>query len=433
MILIYTENTTSRLKYIFNLIFCDLLNAEIRFTNSKDEFLAAGTPKFNYSGSKIKDELFLESNPILFEESIVGKNILVSEFQDQKIFFETNEDSFFCFDIFAASFYLISRYEEYLPGKKDKFGRFLAENCIAFKNNFLEEPIVNNWVLLFRKKLKEVFPKISFAENNFSYIPTIDIDNAFAYKFKGYYRIFGALAKTIIDFNFKETIERIKVLLDLKKDPYDTYSFLNKVHKQHKFNAIFFFLLGNFSQYDRNIPVSNVSFRKMIYEISRKISIGIHPSFASNTNKAQLKKEIHNLKEIANQKIEISRQHYLMLFFPETYQNLLENGIKQDYTLGYAEKIGFRAGICSPFNFFDLTKNIETDLKIFPFQVMDVSLKKYLKFSSEESIQKITELIEKVKRVNGTFISLWHNESLNDIGEWNGWRKVYTKMLEACQ
>ena len=430
MILIFTKKITTRLNFIFKLIFNDLLNIEYRLTEDKNEFLASSSAKFNYSNIRIKDELFLEANAILFEENIYEKDIQVFQFQKQKVFFLTKKDSFFHFDIFAASFYLISRYEEYLPFKKDKFGRFLAENSLADKHDFLAEPIVNNWTELFKNELKKIFPQIDFPENQFSYIPTIDIDNAFAYKYKGYYRIFGALAKTLIDMNFGQFIDRIKVLLNLKNDPNNTYPFLHEIHNKHGFKAIFFFLLGNFNQYDRNIPVSNISFRKMINETSKKIAVGIHPSFASNTNNEQLANEVNTLSEITNMKIEKSRQHYLMLFFPQTYQNLIKNGIKQDFSLGYAEKIGFRAGICSPFNFFDLSKNEETDLKIVPFQIMDVSLKNYLNLSADKSIEKIREMIEKVEKVNGTFVSLWHNESVNDIGTWKGWRRVYIEMIE---
>jgi hypothetical protein len=56
-----------------------------------------------------------------------------------------------------------------------------------------------------------------------------------------------------------------------------------------------------------------------------------------------------------------------------------------------------------------------------------------MKLSPEESKAHITELIEKVRSVNGTFISLWHNETLSDKGIWEGWRDVFTHMVKVAQ
>jgi hypothetical protein len=61
---------------------------------------------------------------------------------------------------------------------------------------------------------------------------------------------------------------------------------------------------------------------------------------------------------------------------------------------------------------------------------MDVTLKNYLHLDPQEAWQLVEELMIEVKKVNGTFISLWHNESLNDSGQWLDWRKVFEQTLE---
>jgi len=98
--------------------------------------------------------------------------------------------------------------------------------------------------------------------------------------------------------------------------------------------------------------------------------------------------------------------------------------------MGFASLTGFRAGTCTAFNFFDLSKNQQTELIVHPFQVMDVSLKNYLHLNPQKAWQLIEELMLEVKNVNGTFISLWHNESLRDSGQWLGWREVFEQILE---
>ncbi len=98
--------------------------------------------------------------------------------------------------------------------------------------------------------------------------------------------------------------------------------------------------------------------------------------------------------------------------------------------MGYAEKSGFRAGICSPFYFYDLDTEQETKLKVIPFTVMEATYKYYEKTTPEIAIEQITDLMQKVKDVKGTFVSVWHNESLSDEGIWKGWKTVYEEMLK---
>jgi hypothetical protein len=74
----------------------------------------------------------------------------------------------------------------------------------------------------------------------------------------------------------------------------------------------------------------------------------------------------------------------------------------------------------------------ETKLRIHPFAVMDGTLRDYMMLSAEEAVVEIKKLIKEVKAVNGTFISLWHNESLSNQLRWTGWQKVYEELLTAA-
>jgi hypothetical protein len=130
-----------------------------------------------------------------------------------------------------------------------------------------------------------------------------------------------------------------------------------------------------------------------------------------------------------NRDITKSRQHFLKLDLPTTYRNLINLDIRDDYTMGYALLPGFRASICDPFPFYDLDLESETKLIIHPFTVMDGTLRDYMNLGIEEAISSIHKLIDEVKAVEGTFISLWHNESLSDQQRWKGWRNVYESMI----
>jgi len=430
MLLIYTHSITHRNKYIFNLIFRDVLGINFSLTSNIEEFKNHPDAKLSYTNNPIDNELFFISRNLLFESGITEQNISVFEFHSNKVFYATGKLSALPFDVFAASFYLVSRYEEYLPHIRDEHGRFEAKDSLAFLNNFLQKPIVNIWANWIKDLLQKRYSELSFPEKKYEFISTIDIDNAYAYREKGFTRSLGGYLKSITTLNFKEIKERNRVLLGLEKDPYDTYDFQLAILKKYNFKSIYFFLLGDYGVNDKNLPIESKRFQSLIKMLGDYAEIGIHPSYGSNKSKAQLKKEVTRLAKVLHRDVTKSRQHFLKLILPETYRNLIDIDITDDYTMGFASQVGFRAGICTPFNFYDLDTEMETKLKIHPFAIMEGTLKYYMKVHPEDAMQKIKPLIDEVVAVNGVFISLWHNDTINDQKLWKGWRAVYEEMVE---
>ena len=428
MILIYSHKLTNRLRYIFKTIFKDVLKTAIRFTDDVEEFENSAHVKINYSPSKLNSGIFFQRSTILFETGIKEQEISLSEYKGNKCFFSVGRDSEFPFDPFAASFYLISRYEEYLPHIKDNHERFLASESLAFKNNFLETPLVNIWINEIAQKIESA-TDFRFPERKFDFVSTIDIDNAFAYKHKGVIRTLGGLAKSFQSGNFKK---RLQVIFGQTQDPYDTFDYQLEVHTKYQISPIYFFLLGDYGLNDKNIPVKNKTFQSLIKSIADYSEVGIHPSYASNNTIEILEKEIKRLQSITHRNATKSRQHFLKLNIPNTYRNLIDNDIKADYTMGYAEHPGFRGSICSPYFFYDLDVELETKLQLFPFTTMEASYQYYKKCTPAEASHHISKLMEIVRAVNGTFISVWHNESLCEEGIWLGWKAVYEKMLKEA-
>ena len=266
MILIYSHKLTPRLNYIFKTIFLDILQVNIAFTSSIEEFENSESVKINYSTTPLNSGLFFQSSTLLFETGIKEQTISVFEFEGNKCFFKVGKDSQFPFDPFAASFYLISRYEEYLPHINDKDERFLASESLAFQNNFLAVPVVNHWINEIEKRITNNFPNFQFKKRTFKFISTIDIDNAYAYRHKGFIRIIGGLLKSLLkEHNF---IERFKVIIGIMPDPYDTFNYQQEIHKKFNSSPIYFFLLGDYGLNDKNIPVKNKTFISLIKSIS---------------------------------------------------------------------------------------------------------------------------------------------------------------------
>ncbi len=299
-------------------------------------------------------------------------------------------------------------------------------------NGFLQKPVINIWAQWIKRVIKEKYPDITFSQKKYEFISTIDIDNAYAYREKGFTRSMGGYLKALSKFDFKEIAERTRVILGLQNDPYDTYAFQLEMIKKYKFKSIYFFLLGDYGVNDKNLPVESKKFQSLIKMLGDYATVGIHPSYGSNKSREQLKKEVERLSKVLHREIFHSRQHFLKLTLPDTYRNLIDLDITDDYTMGFASQVGFRASICTAFNFYDLDMELETKLKVHPFAVMEGTLKYYMKVQPEDAMAKIKPMIDEVKAVNGTFISLWHNDTLNDQKIWKGWRSVYQEMVHVC-
>ncbi len=429
MLLVYTHKITPRLTYIFKHFFVRILQIPVTFTTKVDEFVAHSGPKITYSKTPLGTEFFIRSHELLFEQGINDIDIHILKWDTIPCFFSTGEKSSIPYDVFAASFYLISRYEEYLPYVQDTHERFPAEESLAYKNNFLEKPIIDIWAYKFLELLKEKFPNYTYTTRKFNLISTIDVDAAFAYKYKGVVRAFGGFVSDILYFRLVKLWHRLLTLLNFKEDEFNTFSEILNIKKKYNVTTLFFFLVGDYTTFDKNISSANNKFKSLIKSVADYAKIGLHPSYFTLKNVEKLKKEKLRLENIINTPITFSRQHYLRLSMPETYQNLIDLDLQEDYTMGYAKKVGFRASTCTPFYFYDLDFEIKTPLKIFPFAIMDVTLKDYMNLPNEQSLNKILELKNEVEKVNGTFISLVHNETFSENTKWKGWTVIYKKMV----
>jgi len=433
MLLIYTPRITKRLNFILRLLFNDLLGLTTVVSSKVEEYLDFTGPKIAYGTCPQPGELYLASSGLLFETGIAGKELRYFDFEGLRAFFPVYEDdSFLPFDVFSASFFLVSRYEEYLPHIRDIHGRFQARTSEAFKQGFLRRPIVNLWALMIKERLSARYPGIKFGARTFRFLPTYDIDAAYSFRHKGFTRSMGGFLKAAQQGNFAEIKQRARVFFGTERDPFDTFSLQFEWQKKYNLDPVYFILFADYGLNDKNIPVNNRYFHALIKSIGDYAEVGIHPSYGSNSQPSKLGEEIARLSKVLRREITSSRQHFLKLELPATYRNLINLDIAKDYSMGFASEPGFRAGICDPFNFFDLDLDIETNLRVFPFAVMDGTLNDYMKLKPEQAFAHIEFMLKEVKSVGGTFISLWHNESLSDAGRWKGWLPVYEELLKSA-
>ena len=426
-LLIYTHKITPRLSYIFKHLCTRILDVEVVFTTIVEEFIAHQGLKMSYAKQPLGKELFVHSHNLLFEEGISDVNINIQHWNNTKCFFKAPEKSILPFDIFAASFYLISRYEEYLPYVADDFGRFPPEESIAYQYHFLKQPVIDIWAYEFKVVLEEKFPNFEFPKRQFQIKPIIDVPVAYQYFQKGLVRTLGGAFKDLLGFKFNEIYKRFLVIFGLRRDAYDTFKWLVNVHKKRNLNPVFFFLLGDYSIYDKSINHQNKKFINLVKSISDYFEVGLKGSYFALENVKVLKEEKLRYEGIFNTSLKNNRNSFSKLKLPIVYRNLINLEVNEDFTMGYVSEPGFRAGTCTPFQFYDLDYEMQTPLKINPFCVLDYI---YKDNDFHRSFNEIKEIISDVRKVNGTFSLVTHNYTFSKNAAWLGWRKFYIQILD---
>lgn len=426
---IYSAGNVPRLSYIAGIVLDDILGLPWEVVTDRRKI--GKHPVINYSSENISGAFRISPVNLLFEPGTRQQDLLISEWKGLPVFFQV-PDSDIPFDIFAASFYMVSRYEEYLEFQPDEHGRFKASSSLAFKNNFLTIPVVDLWAKEFAKALLKRYPTLVFRRNKFSALITVDSDQPFEYLGKSFLKSFGGLIRDLTSGD-GHAGERYKVVTRERKDPFEVYDYITGSIEKYNSEAIFFFPTGNHSKYDKNPSWKNEEYRKLINRITGKFRSGLHPSYQSHGKYDLLESEVKRFKDITGKDIISSRFHYIRLSFPASYSDLLKAGIREDYSMGFPEEPGFRAGIARPFHFYNVTEDLQTDLKIVPFQVMDATLYQYKNLNSASSKEVLEELIDQTRSTGGQFVSLWHNTTLLETPEWKEWRKLFESVLQIQQ
>ncbi len=428
--IVFSNTITNRLRYIIDFIGKEISGRPIHITSDIDELKKYSGLKINYSHKRIvADECWIKSHSLLFESNIRQQSIDIFEVNNQKAFFKTGGD--FTFDIFAATFYLLSRYEEYLPHQKDMYGRYAHENSLAFKKGFLNLPLVNFWVEDFKKALQLKFPSFTIYHSPFTFFPTYDIDEAYSYKHKEWWRSAGAAVKDVLKGKWDKFSLRRKVLENKEPDPFDSYDWIDNLHRPYKINPRYFFLVPDKTdKYDRNILPKEASMQVLLQQHANKYRIGVHPSWQSGDEPSLIKKEIQTIGDITGIKITSSRQHFIRFTLPTTFRHLLAAVIKDDFSMGYGSINGFRASVACPFYWYDLEREEQTDLQLWSFCYMEANSFFEQKLTPPQALEEMRYYYQQVKKVNGTFISIWHNTFLGTDLRFKGWREIYKQFIE---
>lgn len=407
-----------------------VFTTRVQLTDDKTFFDTYEGEKINYSRENFScNAWYLRPSGLLTQTDIRYFQPEVNVHRQRKVLFPI-QDADFPFDIFSAVFFLLSRYEEYLPHETDAYGRFDYTGSIAWQHQFLQWPQIDYWLEDFKQSLYAKFPDIRLKKVTTTFVPTYDIDIAWCYLHKGIARNLASGLRELLQGKWRQLRERIKVLFHQHSDPYDAYERLDRLHAQRNLSPIYFFLLAEEkSALDKNISPGNKSFQQLIKQHQKQYRIGIHPSVRSNTHHEAFREEMDTFQRITGFEPRLSRQHYLRFYLPQTYRQLCANGITDDYSMGYGTINGFRASTSRSFFWYDVEAEKATSLRIHPLAFMDANAYYEAKQSPAETLQELITLYERVRAVGGQFITVFHNHILGTHPMFSGWYEMYAQFL----
>lgn len=427
---IFVDEVTPRLLFVVKLIFedrgitVDLFNDPLLLDQLEGPLLIYSERYFEKS--------YLTLNPaiVLFDVGVKSYVVKKEKWCSEEVLTFNGVK-----DPFASIFYVASCYHEHLDkhSKLDQHGRVQGKLCFLHQMGWLNKVIVDRWAMDVIHWLQSEL-KVQFAIQQipFQLIPTFDVDNAYAYRFKSGIRRLLSPVKDILKLDRERLAERKEVLAGLKPDPFDTFGYITDIAKRGYLVKLFW-LLGDFGEYDRNLPHTNAAQIRLIRKMDKVTEIGLHPSYRSNENFIKLQEEKRRIESILGHPVLLSRQHFLKLEHDKTYKALLKSGFTHDYTMGFSDLPGFRAGVSRAIPWFDLKQNRITELWIHPLAYMDGTLHDYLKMNPDQAKGLVKELVEEVKAFGGDFIFLWHNDTIGNFGAWSNWNEVLEFTLSLHQ
>jgi len=429
-ILIRVEHITPRLRYVLQHVFENLLGIEPIITQYNDEFEGSALPRISYTQHPCKESIHIVPVGILDQHGInPDLRPKITYLNQVPVIFGTPVHGDLGFDILSAVFYVLSRYEEYVSERVDRHGRFLPNSSHFFANNLYAIPVVDEWVSILKDKLHEYYPGLSFKKHNYTYLPTIDVDMPYAYRFKKLPYILGGIAKNTLQTDFYSLKKRIQALVRKKEDPYFTFEYLNSVTASHSIQPIYFYLCSGQKPYDPIAGYRKRAVKEAVKFNQQHALVGVHNSYHTLEKPELIAKELCQLQSMLGEPIFRSRFHYIRFQVPVSYQQLIGAGIREDYSMGFPSINGFRAGTSHPFYFYDLSRETLTDLKIFPFQAMDATYIYYFNFSPQQACDDLIKIREQVRKHDGMLVIIWHNNTFEPTPQGLQWRKVFEAIM----
>lgn len=329
-------------------------------------------------------------------------------------------------DVFAFAFWMVTRMEEWTESGRDEHGRFKGGASWAARAGVLEVPVVE--VVVRAWAVAEGLPDPP--PRRATWYATIDVDNALAYRGKPAWRVLAGFGRDAVERNWGRMRERWNVMSGRTRDPFDTYAELLDLHAEAGVEGVFFFLMADRGPHDQGLPHTSKGLAEAIRLVATRAKVGIHPGYASHGQAERIHGEMMRLNRVLGREVEHARQHYLLHDARRAWPALVAAGVREDWSMGFADQIGFRAGMARPFQAYDLAAECPLPLRVHPVLAMEATLGRYMGLAAgPETLERVWRCAQAAWDVGGDVVTIWHNETIAGRGEWQPWRQFYQTLI----
>lgn len=405
-----------------------MLEIPVEFSSSIEVFVAHSGPKISYTFKPLGKEFFIESHPLLYDQGVENIDINITDWEGIPCFFKSSGASCIPYDIFAASFYLLTRYEEVQVNLKDEMGRYSPEQSLAYKNGFLSVPVVDHWIFRLHKTMDVFFldfPPIKKDKPRWN--PLFEIATPYRYLQRSAFNVFSDFIVALGRFQLLNVFKQFFVLLRLRKDPYDNYSQLEKLSKRYNFEPYFFVLYSDNTLYESTTSIHNSVYQRLIKGLSDFANVFLLLSYNAKRSSTILKKDKKNLRELTHRTIKAVRMHRGLVDSAKIYNWLVEEEIQADYSMGYHNTLGYRAGTSVPFYYYDLSNELQLPLMLYPVVASSEAL---YKKSAQNAFTQLKEIYENLPLSTAHHCVAFTNEVLNKDAYNIIWSNQFIKYIK---
>jgi len=426
MLLVLLDSAGPRQRYIVRHLLERMLGWPVRFAADLEAYRTHNGPKLHYGEPLVDDDGHVVVPAIELEALKPGMALPPPTLCDGLPVLHGD-------DPFADSFTLLSLMDELGNVERDAHGRIPSSALHVVRHQVSELALVDRWALRLADRLRARYPDLPAPVRNFRHVLTVDVDNGFRYLGRPLLRQAGAFIRDLLRLRPSDAWERVEVLLGRKRDPFDRYNELAALATTASLHRVIAFLLMRGGAANDHAVPHETRFHQRVHAIRGAVEIGLHPSYHSSELPSITTAERDDLQAITGEMIQLSRQHFLRWRLPDTLRGLAAAGFTEDHSLGFSDRVGFRAGTCTPFPYYDLERDEETGLMLWPFVCMDSALHDRMGVGADGALAHIRPLIDEVRGVGGTFVSTWHDRFLSDRGPWKGWWQVMQRTIEAAR
>ena len=320
-------------------------------------------------------------------------------------------------DIIASAFYLLSRYEEIiLPMARDEHGRFLSKDSLLHTLGWVDRPLVDYYGKLLRHWLRQAGVNIPHHKPTIHhYYLTHDVDEPYyCHSWRNIIR------RTLHQQSLKDSL-RMR-FNPIEKDTYFTYPWLQQTNTQlikakgkTNVTTLYFFKAGGKAPQDKPYySLKQTALKKIIRTCKEDAQIGLHTSYSAGLNPFLIAQEKELLQHKIGQRITTNRHHFLASREPKDFLKLQEAGIRDDFTMGFADHAGFRLGTAHSVHFISPYDGQVHPLLLHPLTLMDATLSdpNYMNLGIDEATEVCLNIAKETAKAGGELVTLWHNSSV---------------------